>query len=73
MADTENTTTTTTNQKYRRIRIPKQDFLSKRSVVRPSIDNSIVREIREVFDKFSDTNDVNPHTIKTALRSVGKY
>jgi hypothetical protein len=59
------------NTKYRRVRIPQQDFLSKKTVVRPSLENSIVREIREVFDKFSDTNDVNPHTIKNALRSVG--
>lgn len=72
MSDTENTTTVP-NPKYRTIRIPKQDFLSKRSVIRPSMDNSIVRELREVFEKFSDTIDVNPHTMKNALRSVGKH
>jgi hypothetical protein len=68
MADSESNV----NPKYRRVRIPKQDFVSKKTVVRPSMDNSIVREIREVFDKFSDSNDVNPHTIKSALRSVSK-
>ena len=68
MAEIENNI----NQKFRKIRIPKQNFLANKTVVRPSIENSIVREIREVFDKFSDSYEVNPHVIKNALRSVGK-
>ena len=66
MADTQSNE----NNKYRRVRIPKQDFLAKRTVVRPSLDNSIVKELKEVFEKFSDSNEVNPHNIKNALRSV---
>jgi len=68
MAEVDNNT----NQKFRKIRIPKQNFLANKTVVRPSIENSLVKEIREVFDKFSDTNEVNPHVIKNGLRSVGK-
>jgi hypothetical protein len=58
------------NIKNRRVRIPKQDFLSKKTAVRPFLEKEIVDELRQIFEKFSNTGEVNPHDIKAALRTV---
>lgn len=61
------------NEKYQKIKIPKQDFKQGKKDKKVNIDESIANEIREVFKLFSKTDEVNPHEIKNALRSIGKY
>ncbi len=61
------------NEKYRKIKIPKQEFKQNKKDKKVNIDESIANEIREVFKLFSKTDEVNPHNIKDALRSISKY
>jgi hypothetical protein len=58
--------------KFPRIEVPQQNFRINKLPVRPSLDQSLVREIREVFELFSKTERVNPHDLKNGLRLVSK-
>ena len=60
------------NSKFPRIEVPQQNFRINKLPVRPSLDQSLVREIREVFELFSKTERVNPHDMKNGLRLVSK-
>ena len=70
--ETDNATNNQTENKFRLVKIPKQNFTINKAPVRPFLDTSIVNELKEVFDLFSKTDEVNPHHIKNALRTVSK-
>ena len=69
---TSTPSTTVLKSGLRLVKIPKQDFKTNKIAVRPFLDQSIVNELKEVFDLFSETDKVNPHDIKNGLRSVSK-
>lgn len=58
----------------RLVKIPKQDYKSKKGNldIRPTLDDELVGQLREVFEMFSKTEFVNPYDIKNGLRLVGK-
>lgn len=58
------------NDRFRLIKIPKQNY--KAGPITPKLSKSTVEELREVFDLFSNTDQVNPYHIRNGLRSVGK-
>jgi hypothetical protein len=58
--------------KFPKLKIPKQDFKTNKTALRPFLDQEIVNELKEIFDLFSDTGKVNPHEIKNGLRYVSK-
>ena len=70
--ETDNATNNQTENKFRLVKIPKQNFTKNKAPVRPFLETSIVNELKEVFDLFSKTDEVNPHDIKNALRTVSK-
>jgi hypothetical protein len=57
---------------YKVVRIPKLNFKNGDGVVRQAMDDSLVKELKEVFDLFAEDGKVNPHNLKNGLRSVSK-
>ncbi len=54
------------------VKIPKQNFRAGQMVIRHLMDDTLVKELKEVFMLFSDSGKVNPHDIKNGLRQVSK-
>ncbi len=63
---------TSSSNRFKLVRIPKQDFKLNKAPSTPIINIEIVNEIKEVFDLFAVDGYVNPHDIKEGLRSVSK-
>jgi hypothetical protein len=60
------------SDKFRRIRIPKQDFKNIRPILRPLLSKEMNENLRKVFDLFAEEDKVNPYHIKDGLRAVSK-
>jgi hypothetical protein len=60
------------NPNYPLLKIPHQNFLTHKLPQRPLLEESLVNEIKEVFELFSKTDKINPHDMKNGLRMVSK-
>ena len=59
-------------EKYPKLKLPSQNFKSNNQQAKSFLDDAIVKDLKEIFYQFSDSGKVDPHHIKTALRSVSK-
>lgn len=57
-------------KKNKVVRIPKLNFKNKQEI--RTMDQSLVKELNEVFTLLSENGKLNPHELKRALRSVCK-
>lgn len=60
------------NPNFPLLKIPHQNFRNYKLPQRPTLESSLVNEIKEVFELFSKTDKINPHDMKDGLRMVSK-
>jgi hypothetical protein len=55
---------------YEVVKIPKLNFKNGDGVVRQAMEESLIKELKEIFNLFAQDGKVNPHDLKNGLRSV---